>query len=370
MTLFAPTPAKPRSRARLVGWGLIVVALVLALAATVLPSPYLIELPGPVFNTIGTQQQGTGKNAKDVELIQVSGHETYPTKGALDMLTVSVDGTATQRPSWLAVIRALFTKSQAVIPASAIYPPGETTENVDKQDAADMQNSQQSAVAAALIHSGYDIDSRLKVGYVADGSAAAGVLKTDDVIESINGTSLTTNSDTTRLTSLVRKNGTGTAASLVIDRDGTERTVSVTPKETDGAPLLGIGVVESYTFPFDVKIALQNVGGPSAGMMFALGIIDEITPGQLNGGEHVAGTGTITANGQVGPIGGIRQKLFGAKDAGATIFLAPKSNCDEVVGHVPDGLDVYAVSTLSQATKDLGVISAGGDTSGLERCGS
>jgi PDZ domain-containing protein len=370
LTLFAPTPAKPRSRARAVGWALIVFALLLALAATVLPSPYVIELPGPVFNTIGTQQQGTGKTAKDVELIQVSGHRTYPTKGALDMLTVSVDGTATQRPSWLAVIRALFTKSQAVVPAAAIYPPGETTEDVNKQDAADMQNSQQSAVAAALIHEGYDIDSKLSVGYVAKGSAASGVLRTDDVIESVNGTSLTTNSDTTKLTALVRANGTGKAASIVVDRDGTEQTLSVTPKDTDGAPLLGIGVVESYTFPFDVKIALQDVGGPSAGMMFALGIIDEITPGHLNGGKHVAGTGTITANGQVGAIGGIRQKLFGAKAAGATVFLAPKSNCNEVVGHVPDGLDVYAVSTLTQATKDLAVIRSGGDTSGLARCGS
>ncbi|MFZ7088285.1 YlbL family protein [Curtobacterium sp. RRHDQ10] len=370
MTLFAPTPPAPRSRARSVGWGLIALAVVLALAATFIPSPYVIELPGPVFNTIGTQQQGTGKDAKDVKLIQISGHETYPTKGALDMLTVSVAGTATERPSWWTVIRALFTRSQAVIPASEIYPPGETTEQVNKQDAADMTNSQQSAVAAALVHEGYEIASTLTVGYVEKGSPADGVLREGDVIESVNGTSLATNSDATTLRDLIAANGAGKAARVVVRRDGTDTTVSLTPTDAQGTPLIGVGVNESYKFPFRVRIALQDVGGPSAGMMFALGIIDEITPGQLNGGKHVAGTGTITADGQVGAIGGIRQKLYGAEAAGATVFLAPESNCDEVVGHVPDGLDVYAVSTLSQATKDLAVIAKGGDTSGLARCGS
>jgi len=370
LPLFAPARTTPRSRPRTVGWALLAAAVVLALLASVLPSPYVIELPGPAFNTIGTQRQGTGDDARAVKLIQVSGQKTYPTTGALDMLTVSVDGTADQRPSWVAVVRALFTKSEAVVPASAIYPPGETTEQVNQQDAADMQNSQKSAVAAALIQQGYEIPSTVKVGYVEDGSPADGALRKGDVIRSVNGTSLTTNSDATTLRDLITANGSDTAAEIVVRRDGADTTVSVTPEDRQGTALIGVGVVESYRFPFKVTISLQNVGGPSAGMMFALGIIDRITPGHLNGGKHVAGTGTITADGDVGAIGGIRQKLYGAKEAGATIFLAPKSNCDEVVGHVPDGLDVYAVSTLHQAVKDLDVISDGGDTSRLARCGS
>jgi Lon-like protease len=370
LTLFAPAPARPRSRRRVVGWSLLVAAVVLALLASVLPSPYVIELPGPVFNTIGTQQQGTGKDAKQVKLIQVHGATTYPTAGALDMLTVSVAGTATERPSWVSVIRALFTKSQAVLPASEIYPPGETTEQVNKQDAADMQNSQQSAIAAALIAEGYHVPSTLTVGTVQSGSAADGVLQKQDVIESIDGHDLTANADSTTLRSYVTDNGAGNPATLVVKRDGADRTVTVTPRTEDGAVLLGIGVTESFDFPISVSIKLQDVGGPSAGMMFALGIIDEITPGHLNGGKHVAGTGTITAGGQVGAIGGIRQKMYGARGAGATVFLAPKSNCDEVVGHVPAGLSVYAVSTLKQALGDLATIRSGGDTSELARCGS
>ncbi|TPX01011.1 ATP-dependent serine peptidase containing a PDZ domain protein, partial [Schumannella luteola] len=114
-------------------------------------------------------------------------------------------------------------------------------------------------------------------------------------------------------------------------------------------PMVGIVPGEDYAFPFDVTINLQDVGGPSAGMMFALGIYDTLTPGALTGGAHIAGTGTIDAAGDVGAIGGIRQKMYGARDAGADWFLAPRDNCGEVVGHIPDGLQVFAVDDLDQA---------------------
>ncbi|WP_157071340.1 YlbL family protein [Curtobacterium ammoniigenes] len=369
MPLFV-TPPVERIRSRTIGWTLLAIAAIIAIVVSALPSPYVIELPGPVFNTLGAQTIGSGSSAKKIALIKVSGHRTYPTSGALDMLTVSIDGTATQRPSWLSVVRALLTPSEAVIPATAIYPPGQTTQQVNQADQAQMTDSQQSAIAAALIHAGYSVPSILTVAQVQSGSAASGVMKQGDVIESVNGTSLTTDSDTTVLRDLVAKNGAGKPAQVVVKRDGADIPLTVTPKLSDGAPLLGVVVSERFRFPFDVSIQLQNVGGPSAGMMFALGIIDTITPGSLNGGRHVAGTGTITAGGQVGPIGGIRQKLYGARAAGATVFLAPKSNCNEVVGHIPSGLSVYAVSTLDQAVHDLDTIAAGGSTAGLARCSS
>ncbi len=132
--------------------------------------------------------------------------------------------------------------------------------------------------------------------------------------------------------------------------------------------LLGIQLTNDYEFPIDVTIQLNNVGGPSAGMMFALGIIDTLTPGQLNGGENVAGTGTIDAAGTVGPIGGIRQKMYGAVDARATWFLAPESNCDEVVGHVPSGLRVFSVGTLDDALDVLTAVREDGDLDALPTC--
>ena len=128
-------------------------------------------------------------------------------------------------------------------------------------------------------------------------------------------------------------------------------------------------LVPHYDFPVDVDFQLDQVGGPSAGMMFALGIIEELTPGSMAGDQHIAGTGTISPDGTVGPIGGIRQKLEGAKDAGATYFLAPSQNCDEVVDHVPDGLTVVEVNTLGEAVNSVEHAAAGNVTD-LPSCGT
>ena len=108
-----------------------------------------------------------------------------------------------------------------------------------------------------------------------------------------------------------------------------------------------------------MKFSVGDIGGPSAGMMFALGIIDKLTPMNLTGGRFIAGTGEITASGQVQAIGGIQQKMVGARNAGATIFLAPASNCSDVKGAIPAGLQVVKVGTLDQAVTDLEALKAG-----------
>ena len=144
----------------------------------------------------------------------------------------------------------------------------------------------------------------------------------------------------------------------------------VTPvaAESDGAPVIGVYAASTYDFPIDVQIQLPGVGGPSAGMMFALGIYDKLTPGELTGDEHIAGTGTIDGGGEVGAIGGIVQKMYGASAAGADWFLAPESNCSEVVGHIPSGLQVFSVGTLDDAITAVEAI-ADGETADLARCG-
>jgi len=117
--------------------------------------------------------------------------------------------------------------------------------------------------------------------------------------------------------------------------------------------------VVSFKFPFPVTISVGDIGGPSAGLMFALGIIDKLTPMDLTGGKFIAGTGEITGGGQVQPIGGIQQKMVGARDAGATIFLTPAANCPDTKGAVPAGLRLVKVSTLAQAVTYLEAIKAG-----------
>ena len=163
----------------------------------------------------------------------------------------------------------------------------------------------------------------------------------------------------TSLTSMITSHPAGTELQVEVQRSGKTMTVPVKSVSSNGTPLIGISVEQQYKFPFTVQISVGDIGGPSAGMMFALGIIDKLTTDNLTGGKFIAGTGEITPAGQVGPIGGIQQKMVAAHDAGATIFLTPSANCVNTAGAVPAGLRLVKVATLSQAVDDLEAIKAG-----------
>ena len=145
-------------------------------------------------------------------------------------------------------------------------------------------------------------------------------------------------------------------------RKGIRFPVDITPvlsePTADGTRVPVIKVLGSsvYSFPFEVTIKLDDVGGPSAGLMFSLGVLDKLTPGNLTGGRNVAGTGTIDSSGQVGPIGGIRQKMYSAKYAGADYMFVPAQNCADAYGHVPAGIRIFKVSTMNDALAALKVI--------------
>ncbi|MET1051899.1 MAG: S16 family serine protease [Mycetocola sp.] len=353
-------------RRRTRGWLALAVSFVILLGLALWPTSYVIQQPGPVFNTLGT----VTIDDKEVPMVTVDGAETFDTDGALDMLTVQAIGNREQRPSWFEVVMAWFTPSKAVVPVDALFPAGVTTEEREAENAALMVDSQQDAIAAALTELDYDFDAQLAVGQVAEGAPAEGELEVDDEIIAVNGRAVT---DLGSLREAIAANGSDTAATFDIVRDGEPMTVSITPvaaTSADGedSSIIGIATKVLYDFPVDVTIQLDNVGGPSAGMMFALGIVDKMTEGKLNGGENVAGTGTIDGEGVVGPIGGIRQKLYGAVDAGATYFLAPEANCNEVVGHVPDGLRVLSVATIDDALAALDAIASSDGLDALPTC--
>jgi Lon-like protease len=362
-TDIAPDP-EPRPRRRRVGWVILGIGLVGVVTVALIPAPFVIEQPGPVYNTLGD----VTIDGEQVPMIQIPDEKTYPTDGALDMLTVSIRGNRQELPSWLEIASAYFDPSRAVVPVDLIYPAGVSLEDSNTQGAVDMANSQKEAVAAALAELGYTFPSTVTVVESSTGSPSDGVLSAGDVLLSVNGVSF---SDVTGLRAQIAENGVDKPAVVDITRDGQPKTVSITPTLTTGedpVPIIGIIAGGDYDFPIDVKIQLENVGGPSAGMMFALGIIDRLTEGPLNGGETVAGTGTISGSGEVGAIGGIQQKLYGARSAGATWFLAPASNCDEVTGHIPAGLTVLAVATLEDALRALKAIETGASTRALPTC--
>lgn len=371
MALFANDPgthatgtgSAPRpSRARRAGWISLMAALAIALILSLVPSPYVIERPGPVYNTLGTAEAEDGT---ETSLITIPDETVYPTEGELSLLTVSVVGNRENAPRWINVLAAWLDPNEAVLPMDLVFPADVSTEDREAQNSALMVNSQQDAVAAALTHLGYDYPTTVTVVGVPDDSPADGILLPDDQILAVNDTVVTT---VTELREALAASGAGTDALITIVRDGAEQGVTVVPKEVNGVVIAGIGVTMEYQFPIEVNLELDRVGGPSAGMMFALGIIDKLTPGLLQGGENVAGTGTINQTGTVGRIGGIRQKLVGASNAGADWFLAPADNCDEVTGHVPADLNVFAVKTLDDAVRVLDAIRTGADTSELPSC--
>lgn len=322
-------------------------------AFSFLPTPYVIQQPGPVFDTLGTVEI----DDKEVPLIDIDA-ETYPTEGSLDMLTVSVVGSRETRPNWFSVVQAWFDSSKAVLPLDSVYPEGVTLEQSREESRIEMENSQHDAVAAALRQLGYEVPTTLTVAAIEKGFPADGALEVGDQIVTVNGESF---EDVALMREELAANGTDKPATIVILRDGEERTVEITPvaSELTGTPVVGIAVQVSYDLPVDVTIRLDKVGGPSAGMMFALGIYDKLTPGDETGGERIAGTGTITGTGEVGAIGGVRQKMYGALNAGADWMLVPASNCSDVAGNEPSGISVFAVATLDEALTALEGIRSG-----------
>ncbi|WP_336632160.1 MULTISPECIES: YlbL family protein [unclassified Microbacterium] len=365
-TTIVPAPRRRRARSTTIGIWALTVALFSLLALTVLPTSFVIQQPGPVFNTLGSVP---GTDGAEVPLISVDGAQTYPTSGALDLLTVQVVGSRERTPSWFELALAWFDPAKAVIPIDQVFPAGQTTEQRNQESAVMMVDSQKEATAAALTTLGYDVKPMVRVYSLTDDSAAKGILQKDDILRAADGTPVT---DTDQLRRIINAGG-GAPVELTVERAGQTLTETVTPtsRTVDGTTvwLIGVTTLHDYDFPIDVTIQLDNVGGPSAGMMFALGIIDTLSDGELNGGQNVAGTGTIDSAGTVGPIGGIRQKMFGAVGAGATWFLAPADNCDEVVGHVPAGLRVFSVHTLTDALTALTAIREGGDLDALPTCG-
>jgi Lon-like protease len=325
------------------------VAVIIAiLVAERLPVPYVILGPGPTLNTLGKDQSGK-------PLITITGHPVYPTSGHLNMVSITYEGGPGHQFNVFTALRAWLDPHEAVVPQSEIFAPGQSQQQVTQQDQVQMTSSQESATAAALHQVGIAYQTVAEVVSVKQGLPAYGKLKPGDLITAVDGQPVT---GTTRLTTLIKAHA-AQPITVTFRRGGTTQHTQLTAQQVDGRPVLGVEVQDLYQFPFKVTIQIGQIGGPSAGTMFALGIIDKISTENLTGGKFIAGTGEISANGVVSPIGGIQQKMIAARDAGATVFLAPAGNCSDTSGAVPAGLRVVKISTLSGAVSALENIKAG-----------
>lgn len=333
------------------------VAIAVAAALTFVGLPYVVMSPGPATNILG---EVDGK-----PLLSIQGAPTYPTSGTLDFTTVSVDGGPGVRVTVYDLASAWLSGSQEILPEEQVFPPEQTEEDAQEEGAAEMAGSQSVATATALRALGTTVDEMIVISAVPDGSPSTGVFEPGDVLVTVDGDPATS-SDVVR--AAVQRHEPGDTFPVVVRRDDKERTVTAKTAESDGRTVMGVGLRLDYDLPVDVTLRTGNVGGPSAGLMFSLAIYDALTPGELTGGKNIAGTGTMDDDGRVGPIGGIRQKLIGARTAGADFFLAPAENCDEVVGNVPSGLRVVKVASFDEgvdAVRDIGA----GDAASLPTCG-
>ena len=328
-----------RVRALIIASVLFIVLFALAL---LMPVPYIILSPGPTYNTLGTDP------ASGQQIITIMGKTPATTTGHLNLTTVAFSG---GRVTAFRALAAWLNGDEIVVPRQVEYPPGQSDQQVNQQNTEDFLASQDSATEAALCELHYP--QGFGVLRVTPNGPSSGVLMPGDFIVSVDGKPAGSEK---LLLGVLMQETPGKAVTVVVRRAGKDVDLAVTlgkSKDRPGA-ILGISVATGCLAPFSVDLGLGNeIGGPSAGLMFALGIIDKIGTVDLTGGRFIAGTGTIDPNGNVGAIGGIQLKMIAARHAGATVFLAPADNCSDVRGATPGGLKVVKVSTLHDAIQDL-----------------
>lgn len=335
----------------------LVVALVpivaFGLLMSVVTVPFVALGPGPTFDTLG---EVDGKQVVDIKSTDgVAGDITHPTSGHLNMTTVSQrDGLTLGQ----ALVLWMSGRDQ-LIPRELVYPPDKSKDDIDKSNTADFKRSEDDAEYAALSYLKYP--KAVTVETVEEKGPSAGKLQPGDAIDMVNNVEV---ADLKAFQEVVKNTKPG--EQIVIDyrrKNAPAGTATITlgehPEGDQG--YLGVGVLDAPWAMFDIEFNLANIGGPSAGLMFSLAVIDKLTTGELNDGKFVAGTGTIDADGKVGSIGGITHKMLAAQEAGATVFLVPADNCAEARTAHDDGLRLVRVDTLTTAVEALNTISAGGE---------
>ncbi|MEE2031230.1 YlbL family protein [Rhodococcus chondri] len=319
--------------------------LVLVAVAINVTAPYVALGPGPTFDTLG---EVDGK-----PVVAVDGIDADDPSGRLVMTTVGV----TDNLNLAQTVTAWISGRYGLAPREQVYPPNRSKDEVRAVDQALFSQSERSAELAALHHLDMPVD--LRVGTVAEDGPASGALREGDRVVAVGGEPMTTAGQVQRA---VGDTPPGEALDVTVDRGEGDETVRVVLGARPGEPdkgFLGIGTEEVPDVPFTVTFNLADIGGPSAGLMFSLAVIDKLTPGDITGGKSVAGTGTIDSDGVVGPIGGITHKLTAAAEDGAEVFLVPTENCAEALTGAPDGVQLVEVDTLGTAIDSLEALSAG-----------
>ena len=317
----------------------------LVLASLFLPSPFVILSPGNPQNILGSA-------------ITITGTKSYPTTGKLSVTSVMV----TDPDSYITgfdVLYGWFDKNRAVLPRVEVYPEGESAADSMKNGAEEMSGSQTNATAAALNYLGYKSTSKLVITEVNDQTNANKLLYKSDIVLSVDDKKFESASEIMRYLDQKQPGDLVSIKVLRSEREIITKQIKLSARD-DGSAFIGVNIQQNFNFPFQVKIQLAETGGPSGGLVFALGVVEKLTPADLIRGRNIAGTGTITADGQVGPIGGIAEKIIGAKKDGVKIFLAPIENCTDIKNKdqltnsgSKNDMKIVPVATLTEAISVL-----------------
>lgn len=312
--------------------------------------PYVALGPGPTFNTFGTvANKSTGK---DETIVEITGQETFPTKGNLNMTTVSV----TDHLTIFGALGLWASGRYALAPREEIYPPGKSEKQVEEENVKAFKDSKSTAEVAALRYLGYP--TKALVGEIVKGSPSDGAIEPGDELIEVAGRPV---DNAEQVRDALTGSKPGDKVDVRFRRGELEQSATLTLAARDDRQqgFLGVSAIDRPDVPFHITIRLGDTGGPSAGLIFALAIVDKLTPGELNGGRFIAGTGEISEDGTVGPIGGIPFKMVAAKQAGATTFLVPEENCAEAKARAPQDLELIKVDTLTSAVKSLEALREG-----------
>ncbi|GAB3621939.1 PDZ domain-containing protein [Mariniluteicoccus endophyticus] len=297
----------------------------LALGLAFMPVPYVVYSPGRAYDVMGN-------NADGRPILQIERAKTYDTPGSLSMTTVAVSR-SDARVSLPEVLLAYVLPKRDALPRDTVYADGQTVDQVRTEEKRKMDTSQQDAVVAALSAAGQPVESWPVVASVTVSGPANNRLRPSDLVLAVDGEPTHTIDD---VKTAIARHTAGDVIGFTVWRDRREQQVSVTStgRHSDAkAATVGVDLGTGYRYDQVVRFGInQEVGGPSAGLIFALGLYDKLTPEPLLAGRRVAGTGTIRADGTVGVIGGIHEKIASAEEAGATTFLVPAGNCRDLAG--------------------------------------
>jgi Lon-like protease len=281
--------------------------------------------------------------------LKVEGSRVYDSEGKLYLTSVGIDDDV----RFYEALLDMANRDVQLLPRAELYPEEQDSTEIDKENAALMDRSKETASVVALREVGYEIEpSGVEVTQVVDGAPADGKLRVGDRILEADGRAV---DSTEEVRAAITRHEIGERVAFRVDRGDTEKNVSVQVQEADDQPRVGILLRDLFPdLPVKVTIETENnIGGPSAGLMFTLSIIDKLTPEDLTGGRRIAGTGEIALDGAVLPVGGVAEKLIAVRRLGVTTFLIPAENCDSVRGRVPDGLRLVKVSKVGDALRFL-----------------